>query len=253
MMEASIRLESVSLSYPIYSAGSRSLKKSLMRVGVGGTLKFDTSHIVNVQALDNVNLTLTKGDRLGLVGHNGAGKSSLLKLIAGIYTPTSGTRTVSGRVNSLLNVGLGMDDYATGYENIYLSGMFLALSRKQIAALIPEIVEFSELGDYLSMPIRTYSSGMRVRLAFAISTSIDPEILLMDEVMGVGDAHFIDKATRRLNNVVDKASILILASHSNDLIREMCNKAILMEYGKIMASGNIEEVLAVYAGLHDKA
>ncbi|MFU8797629.1 MAG: ABC transporter ATP-binding protein, partial [Gammaproteobacteria bacterium] len=189
-----IQLETVSLTYPIYSAGSRSFKKSLIKVGVGGALKFDTSYIVNIQALENISLTLTKGDRLGLVGHNGAGKSSLLKLIAGIYSPNSGTVTVQGRVSSLLNVGLGMDEYATGYENIYLSGMFLGISRKKIRTLIPDIVEFSELGDYLSVPIRTYSAGMRVRLAFAISTCIDPEILLMDEVMGVGDAHFIDKA-----------------------------------------------------------
>ena len=244
---ATIRLESVSLSYPIYSAGSRSLKKSLISASVGGILKFDTSSMVNIQALDTVNLTLEKGDRLGLVGHNGAGKSSLLKLIAGIYTPTSGVSTVNGRVSSLLNIGLGMDDYATGYENIYLSGMFLGLSRKQITELLPDIAEFCELGDYLSMPIRTYSAGMRVRLAFAISTSIEPEILLMDEVMGVGDAHFIDKATQRLNNVVNKASILVLASHSNDLIREMCNKAIWLEHGKVLLTGAVDDVLAAYA------
>jgi ABC-type polysaccharide/polyol phosphate transport system ATPase subunit len=247
---ATIRLESVSLSYPIYSAGSRSLKKSLMSVGVGGVLKFDTSSIVNIQALDTINLTLAKGDRLGLVGHNGAGKSSLLKLIAGIYTPTSGVSTVKGRVSSLLNIGLGMDDYATGYENIYLSGMFLGLSRKQITTLLPGIVEFCELGDYLSMPIRTYSAGMRVRLAFAISTSIEPEILLMDEVMGVGDAHFIDKATQRLNNVVNKASILVLASHSDKLIREMCNKAVWLEHGKVVLMGSVDDVLAAYAERH---
>ena len=244
---ATIQLESVSLSYPIYSAGSRSLKKSLLSVGVGGILKFDTSNVVNIQALDTINLTLEKGDKLGLVGHNGAGKSSLLKLIAGIYTPTNGVSTVQGRVSSLLNIGLGMDDYATGYENIYLSGMFLGLSRKQITDLLPDIVEFCELGDYLAMPIRTYSAGMRVRLAFAISTSIEPEILLMDEVMGVGDAHFIDKATQRLNNVVNKASILILASHSNDLIREMCNKAAWLEHGKVLLTGSVDDVLAAYA------
>jgi ABC-2 type transport system ATP-binding protein len=245
---AHIQLDGVSLNYPIYSAGSRSLKKSLISVGVGGSLKFDASHIVTIQALNDINLTLSKGDRLGLVGHNGAGKSSLLKLIAGIYSPSTGTSTVNGRVNSLLNVGLGMDDYATGYENIYLSGMFLGLSRTQLTALTPDIVEFSELGDYLSVPIRTYSAGMRVRLAFAISTCIEPEILLMDEVMGVGDAHFIDKATKRLNSVVDKASILILASHSNTLIREMCNKAVWMEHGKILLRGAVDEVLAAYAG-----
>jgi ABC-type polysaccharide/polyol phosphate transport system ATPase subunit len=244
---SSIRLESVSLSYPIYSAGSRSFKKSLMNVGVGGILKFDTSSIVNIQALENINLTLEKGDRLGLIGHNGAGKSSLLKLIAGIYSPTTGTKIVNGRVSSLLNIGLGMDDYATGYENIYLSGMFLGLSRKQITGLLSEIEEFSELGDYLNMPIRTYSSGMRLRLAFAISTCIEPEILLMDEVVGVGDAHFIDKATQRLNTVVNKASILVLASHSDNLLREMCNKAVWLEHGKVMLIGGVEEVLAAYA------
>lgn len=243
---ASIKLESVSLDFPIYSATSRSIKKSFISLTTGGTIKSVHDRPIVVEALKQINLTLEDGDRLGLVGHNGAGKSSLLKTIAGIYSPTVGKITVDGHVASLLNISLGMDDESTGYENIRVRGLFLGLRRQDIERVIPDIEAFSDLGDYLSMPVKTYSYGMRLRLAFAVSTCLDPEILLLDEVFGVGDAKFTQKAEYRLKHIIDKANILILASHKDDVLREVCNKAILLEHGKIIAHGNVDEVLRIY-------
>jgi ABC-2 type transport system ATP-binding protein/lipopolysaccharide transport system ATP-binding protein len=243
---AHVSLQSVSLHFPIYSSNSRSFRKSIINLTTGGVIKSVNQKAVAIHALEDINLELKDGDRLGLIGHNGAGKSTLLKTIAGVYSPTAGKMKVRGKLATLLNISLGMEDEATGYENIRTRGLVLGLKRKQIEQVVPDIEEFCELGNYLSMPVKTYSSGMRLRLAFAISTCIEPEILLLDEVIGVGDAKFTQKAEARIKQIIDKANILVLASHSNKTIRDVCNKAILLCHGKIVAFGGVEEVMAQY-------
>lgn len=243
---ANISIRDLSLSFPLYNLTGRSLKKTLFNISTGGYLHAGENNVVTVDALRDINIEIEHGDRIGLIGHNGAGKSSLLKVISAIYPPSKGSIEVKGKITPLLNITLGMDDEATGYENIYIRGLFLGLRRQKINQMIPDIEEFSELGNYLSMPIRTYSSGMKLRLAFAISTSIDAEILLMDEIIGVGDAKFLEKAQKRLNEVISNASIFVLASHSNDIIKNMCNKAILLEHGLVKAMGNVDEIIKRY-------
>jgi ABC-2 type transport system ATP-binding protein/lipopolysaccharide transport system ATP-binding protein len=196
--------------------------------------------------LDGVTLSFRHGDRVGLVGHNGAGKTTLLRVLAGIFEPTIGTATIMGHAAPLFDVALGMDPESTGYENIVLRGLFLGLTHKQIDARVDEIAEFTELGTFLELPIRTYSAGMRMRLAFAVSTSIDPDILLLDEGIGAGDAAFLEKANKRLKEFTKRAAIIVLASHSEGLIRQMCDIAILMEHGKVLRQGKTEEILEHY-------
>ena len=243
---ASIDLQGVSVAFPIYDASSRSLKKSLLPGRTGGRIGSDEAHTSVVRALDNVTLSMRHGDRVGLVGHNGAGKTTLLRVLAGIYEPAAGRIGVDGHVAPLFDIGLGMDAESTGYDNIYLRGLFLGMSRKEIGKRMEEIAEFTELGDFLNLPIRTYSTGMRMRLAFAVSTSIEPDILLLDEGIGAGDAAFIDKANKRLGQFTEKAGIIVLASHSDALIRKMCRTAVLMEHGRVVEVGDVESVLESY-------
>ena len=245
---ASIDLENVVVSFPVYDQGARSLKKRIISATTGGRIESDadSGKISVVQALDGVNLSLRHGDRVGLVGHNGAGKTTLLRVLAGIYEPTIGTAKITGHAAPLFDVALGMDPESTGYENIVLRGLFLGLSHNAINARVDEIAEFTELGSFLELPIRTYSAGMRMRLAFAVSTSIEPDILLLDEGIGAGDAAFLEKASRRLKEFTEKAAIIVLASHSEGLIRQMCDKAVLMEHGKVLQLGDTNDVLEHY-------
>ena len=254
---AFIELDQVSVSFPLYDGATRSLKKQLMSAAVGGQIRVDpeSAHLSVIQALAGVSLRLDHGDRLGLVGHNGAGKSTLLRVIAGIYEPVSGKVTVEGQTAPLFDITLGMDSESTGYENILMRGLFLGVSPREMRPKIDEIAEFTELGRFLSLPLRTYSAGMRMRLAFAISTCIEPDILLIDEGIGAGDAAFIEKANRRLQGFTGKAAIIVLASHREQLLREMCTTAVLMERGEIIAHGATDEVLGQYrarraAGAH---
>jgi len=238
----------VVVDFPIYGAQSRSLKKAIMRTATGGAIARDAGERVTIRALDHVSFEFHEGDRVALIGHNGSGKSTLLRVLAGAYEPVSGHLEIRGRVASMLSITLGMDFEATGYENIRLQGLLFGMSKQTITRKIEEIAEFTELGDYLAMPLRTYSSGMAMRIAFAVATSIDPEIILMDEWIGVGDSHFIDKANARLDAFVNRAGLLVLASHSGDLLRRICNKAVLLEHGKITSTGGVDEVLARYDG-----
>ncbi len=201
---------------------------------------------MTVHALDNLTLRLNVGDRVGLIGHNGSGKSTLLKLLGGIYRPTSGTVSRSGIVGSLLDISLGMSPDATGRENIYLRGVLQGMSRAQITALIPGIIEFSELGDFIELPMRTYSSGMLLRLAFSVSTVLSPDILLMDEWLAVGDEAFQERAEERLHEVVSRSSILVIASHSAALITNQCNRVLYLDHGRLIADGPPDEVLPQY-------
>jgi ABC-2 type transport system ATP-binding protein/lipopolysaccharide transport system ATP-binding protein len=243
---ASIELRHVSITFPIYDASSRSLKKRVLPGRTGGRIGEGDGHISVVQALDDVSLSLAHGDRVGLVGHNGAGKTTLLRVLAGLYEPGAGEVDVDGKVAPLFDIALGMDPEATGYDNIFLRGLFLGMSRKEIRARLGGIAEFTELGEFLNLPLRTYSAGMRMRLAFAVSTSITPEILLLDEGIGAGDAAFLEKANKRLSDFTDQAGIIVLASHSDGLIRRMCSTAVLMERGRAIAIGGVDEILARY-------
>lgn len=242
---ALIRLENVSLHYPVYSSQTRGIK-TLLFTQLGGKLSTFNRTVV-VEALRDVNLELRDGDRLGIVGHNGAGKTTLLRVLAQIYEPQKGRVTVQGKLSSFVDITLGMDPEATGWENILFRCAFLGLSFEQARELSPSIAEFSELGEYLDMPVRTYSSGMYMRLAFAITTSVYPEIILMDEMIGTGDARFLEKATARLNDMLDKTRIFVVASHSNSIISRFCNKVLWMEKGEVKALGPREEIMVRFA------
>jgi ABC-2 type transport system ATP-binding protein len=232
------------VDFPIFDAKSRSLKKTVMGL-VGGNIS-TTSKVPIIEALKDITLTLEHGARVGLVGHNGAGKSTLLRLLAGIYEPTRGTAEVRGRVAPVFDLGVGMDPEISGLENIIVRGLFLGATRKQMEERIDDIAEFTELGDFLRMPLRTYSTGMRIRLALGVVTSIDPEILILDEGIGAVDAAFLEKSKKRLSELVDRAGLLVFASHSDEFLRELCDTAIWMEHGRIRQHGDIEDVLRAY-------
>ncbi|MBP0593896.1 ABC transporter ATP-binding protein [Paraburkholderia sp. LEh10] len=243
---AYIQLNNTTLDLPIYDVQGRSLKKQVMRMGRRNSIAEGNDGVVVVRALDSVDLRFESGDRIGLIGHNGAGKSTLLRIMAGIYAPTYGTVESDGKIVPLLDISLGMDENSTGMQNIRLRGLLLGMSDTEIREKQQSIAEFCELGDYLDLPLRTYSSGMRVRLGFAISTAVDAEILLLDEVMGVGDASFMHKAEERLADLHSRAEIVVLAMHSNAEIRKVCNKVLWMERGRVRAFGPTEEVISEY-------
>jgi ABC-type polysaccharide/polyol phosphate transport system ATPase subunit len=237
-------LDRVTVDFPIYGAHP-TLRGLLTLPRTGGGVR-RAKHRVIVRALDGVSLSIWHGDRIGLLGHNGAGKSTLLKVLAGVYEPTSGTIEIRGRISPLFNVAPGLDMDDTGRENIRSCGLWLGMSDREIAAKEPEIIAFTELGEFIDFPVRTYSAGMIARLGFALATAIDPEILLLDEGLGAGDARFIERATRRVDDLVRRSSIMVLASHSEGLLRSMCNKAVLMEHGRIVRDGSVDDVLAAY-------
>lgn len=244
--DAELVLSNVSVRFPIYSGGSQSLKKRLLFHGSGGRLGRDAHHRIVVEALRNVSLSLRAGDRVALVGANGAGKSTLLRVMAGIYEPVEGTVTNRGRVSPMLEIGLGIDSEISGYDNIRLRGLILGLDMHEIEERIADIAEFTELGDYLDIPVRTYSSGMLTRLTFAISTCFTPEILLLDEWIMAGDAAFLSKAQGRLEAFIEKTSIVVLASHNADVCRRWCAKGIWLERGQVAGEGDVNSILEAY-------
>lgn len=221
------------VEFPIYGAQSRSLKNTFIRAATGGILARDAAQRVVVRAINNVSFSFAEGDRVGIIGHNGSGKSTLLRVIAGTYEPTRGTINVQGKVASMLSIAVGMEAEATGFENIYIRGTIMGLKPREITALTDSIAEFSELGDYLDMPLRTYSSGMYMRLAFAISTSVPADIIVMDEWLSVGDTSFYEKAQERLHDMIGRSKILFLASHDETLIRKNCNVMMRLNHGEM--------------------
>lgn len=241
-----LRLESVTVDYPVYSATTRSLKNRLLRTGTGGHIEQTAESGLCVRAIENVNLALEHGNRVGLIGPNGAGKSTLLRVLAGVYEPTLGAVQSQGRIASLLNVSLGIDPEATGYENIRLRGLLFGLTSEDVRARTEDIADFTELGDYLEMPVYTYSAGMKVRLALGVCTCINPDILLMDEWIGVSDATFVEKARRRLQEFVGRAGILVLASHNHQLLERVCDIGVWLDAGRIKSHGPIQDVLREY-------
>jgi ABC-type polysaccharide/polyol phosphate transport system ATPase subunit len=254
----SVVAKDLHVEFPIYDHHSRSLKHSLglgqiakglnrvRNLNVGGQIGTGASGRVVIKALDGVSFELQEGDRLGLLGHNGSGKTTLLRTIAGIYEPVGGQVRTIGRVVPLFDLQLGMDIDATGIENIWMRGKLLGLSTRQIKASLDDIAEFTELGEYLYMPIRAYSMGMMLRLAFAISTAITPEILVLDEMIGAGDSAFIARADARLKSFLSRTGILVIASHSMPMLRQWCNKGMLLERGRLAAYGSLEDVFARY-------
>jgi lipopolysaccharide transport system ATP-binding protein len=223
---AKIKLNQVTVQIPVFGGHSRSLKNSFLKHVVDG----DSQDITSVTALSNISLDLRDGDRLGVMGPNGAGKSTLLRTIAGIYEPTSGSVEVEGKIASLIDISLGMNPEASGYENIRMRGIMMGLSLNEIKLLEEEIAEFTELGSFLKMPTHTYSTGMHMRLGFAVSTIVPADIILMDEWLSVGDSDFMVKAEKRLQKYIEKSSILVIASHSEALISKLTNQVIRLDH-----------------------
>ncbi len=244
---AYISFKNVNIEFPIYNAKNRSLKNKVMQTATGGTVSFSSEGTL-IRSLEDVSFEITEGERVGLIGHNGAGKSTLLRALSGVYAPTSGYAKIDGEVGSLVDISLGIDGEATGKENIFIRGALLGLRKSEVEARFNEIVEFSELGEFINMPVRTYSSGMHLRLAFAVATIIRPEILLMDEWLSVGDAAFNDKAERRLSDLVQASRILVIASHSRDLIEKTCNRAMWFEHGRLKLDADAKTVCDAYWG-----
>jgi len=244
--QAIISLDRVGVSFPVYHGGSRSLKKAILARSSAGRIARDANDRVTIDALRDVTLSLRTGDRLALIGANGAGKTTLLRVMAGVYEPVTGTVEIRGRISPMFDIGLGIDVELSGYDNIRLRGLLLGLSSQDIEGRLSEIAEFTELGDYLDMPMRTYSSGMMLRLTFAVATCYEPEILLIDEWILAGDAHFIAKAQRRIDFFVDKASVLVLASHNLEICRRWCNRGLWMAQGQVRSFGSIDSVIAGY-------
>jgi ABC-2 type transport system ATP-binding protein/lipopolysaccharide transport system ATP-binding protein len=245
--EATVLLDEVAVSFPVYQAGSRSLKKRALFHGSGGRIGRDAHQRIIVEALRGVSLSLKRGDRLALIGPNGAGKTTLLRVIAGIYEPERGVVRTRGRISPMFDVSLGIDAELSGYDNIRIRGLLLGLSPRAIEQHLPDIAEFTELGGYLDMPVRTYSAGMILRLSFAVATCFEPEILLMDEWILAGDAHFLGRAELRIKRFVERASVLVLSSHNLDICGRWCTKALWLDQGQVRAFGPVDEVIADYS------
>lgn len=244
-----ISAQRVLVDFPIYTNHSRSLKQAVLNVSTGGRIARTAARKTVVRALEDVSFAVNNGERVGLMGHNGSGKTTLLRCLAGVYSPSQGSLEVKGRIASLLDIGLGMDQDATGYENIKLRGLMMGLRPREIDRLVPEVEEFSELGNFLTMPVRNYSSGMTLRLAFAVSTAVRADVVLMDEWLAVGDEGFRQKAAQRLKNLIDNSSALIIASHSRDLIAQTCTRCLTLEHGRLVKDESLLPALVSMEGL----
>lgn len=243
---ASIHLKDVTLDYPVTRTLKSLVTSQFHKHTIGGKIKVQDNNVTIVRALDNLSVDFEAGDSIGLIGHNGSGKSTLLRILAGIYEPTHGSVEINGVTNALLGMSLGMNLEATGYENIELNAILHGYNPKEIADKTKEIEEFSELCEYLSMPIRSYSSGMKVRLSFSMATAFCREILIVDEVMGAGDASFMQKAQKRMDSLIANSELVVMANHSTQLLTKFCNKVLWLKAGKKMFFGPTEEALAYY-------
>lgn len=241
---AQIKLIDTSITFSIYNAKTRSVRTELFNA-IGGKLK-SVDSTVYINAIDSMNLEIAQGERVALIGHNGAGKSTLLKLLSGIYEPTSGKIEIEGAISSLTDITMGMDPENSGYENIIMRCVFMGMTFAEAHSKIPEIIEFSGLKEYIDLPMRTYSTGMYLRLAFTIATSVTPDILIMDEMIGAGDASFIEQARKRTMELIQKTKIMVISSHNMEMLKEICTRGIWMEKGKIRMDGEINEVIDVY-------
>ena len=248
-----IYLENVNVHYPVMQDHYRSIRRALLRKLSRGRVYGEDGHVNNVHALKNINIDLRDGDRVGLIGRNGAGKSTLLRTLGRFILPDNGKVLIEGNITSLFSVNGGMDVERSGYDNVFLMGRLLGMSRSEMEAHLPDIIEFSELGEFMSLPVRAYSDGMKVRLGVAVVTCVKPDILLLDEAIGAGDAHFIEKTTKRAQQLYDRASIIVMASHSTEILTNLCNKALWIEHGTIMKFGGVGEVLGAYMDTTSKS
>lgn len=239
-----ILASSLTLDYTIYSQSAQSLRRAVVKTAVGGKLYGDSDDGVRVRALDNVSFELNEGDRLGLLGHNGSGKSTLLKVLAGIYEPTSGLIDIRGRVSSMIDIGHGVNGDVNAIENIRLLGAMRLMSPSTVNAHIDDILDFADLGNYAQLPLKAYSSGMVMRLLFATATAFDPDILLLDEWLGAGDANFVNKAAKRMTNVVDSARVVVFASHAQEILKSVCNKILVLQGGRVTHYGPADQFFA---------
>jgi lipopolysaccharide transport system ATP-binding protein len=239
---ARIELENVSLTFRVRQHGKMTLKEFLVRQ----MFRRSINPFIEVNALQDVSMRMQEGERIGIIGHNGAGKSTMLKLLAGIYPPTAGKRIVEGRISSLFDIALGFEGDANGWENIAYRGYQQGETPASIESKKQAIAEFSELGKFLDMPVRYYSAGMMVRLAFSIATAIEPEILLVDEVLSVGDMAFQQKAQQRMRDMMSKAKLIVVVTHDLDSLARLCDKAVWMDHGRIRLIGSVKEVTAAY-------
>ena len=243
-----IILKDLSVDIPIFNSQGRSLKKAVLGFTTGGKIGLTEAGKTIIRSLDNINLEINSNEKVGLIGHNGAGKSTLLRALGKVYSPSSGIANISGSVGSLIDISLGIDSEATGLENIYLRAALLEIPKKKVDQELDDIIEFTQLGEFIDMPVRTYSTGMHMRLAFAVSTMISPDILLMDEWLSVGDLEFQSKAEQRLNNLIERANILVIASHSRQLIERCCTRVLWLEHGSIKMDGDPKTVCEQYFG-----
>jgi lipopolysaccharide transport system ATP-binding protein len=247
-MEAAIDVAGLCLDFPLYHGTARSLKRTVFSTVSGGRMGSDAKHRVVVQALRDISFSLRSGDRLGLIGSNGAGKTTLLRALAGIYEPVTGRVRIQGSLNALLDPNLGMNPEMTGRENIMLRGLYNGLGTAAIRRLEEDVGAFADLGDFMNLPIRIFSSGMLVRLGFALATAIRPQVLLMDEWFLAGDAAFMEKARARLEDMVRGAEILVLSTHMAKVVNDWCTRVLWMDQGRIVDDGPPSEILAKYLG-----
>jgi len=246
-----IELSNIEVSYPIYSSGrQRSILTFAANRASFGRVAREAGEIPVVQALRGVNLSLQEGDRLAIVGRNGSGKSTLLKVLSGLIIPDIGKVGIVGTRASVLNMGAGLDPDRTGVENVDMIGRLLGVKRSERKALLEDVADFTELGDFLNLPVRTYSSGMTVRLLFALATSVERDILIVDEVIGAGDALFVEKAAKRIRSMFERAKVLVLATHAGEIAEQLCNRAIWMDAGRIIMTGEPRDVWDAY--LHQR-
>ena len=241
---SSIRLKNVSVSFPIFTGTTRSLRQEIFS-SLGGTIS-EHAKTTFVDALHDITMDINQGDRLGIIGHNGAGKTTLLRVLSGIYPPSRGGIDIVGDVTTLTDVSLGMDVEATGWQNIIFRYVMMGKTYREAQDHSAAIAEFSELGEFLDLPVRTYSTGMFMRLAFAISTAFTPDILVLDELIGAGDTAFQTKSLARLRSLMDESNIIVVSSHNLGIIQEHCNKALYLKKGSVVAQGPVEDVLTRY-------
>lgn len=244
-----IEFQDVSLKFRVYTDKGMSLKEAFVN---SLRRRKPEDFVKEFWVLENLNFRINQGDRLGIIGNNGAGKSTLLKLISKIYEPTKGRININGRVVPLIELGAGFNPELTGRENIYLNGAVLGYTKSEMAKLEQNIVSFAELEEFIDMPIKYYSTGMYARLAFTVATEINPEILIIDEIFAGGDINFVDRAVKRINNLIDSAKIVIMVSHSLDLIESMCNRCIVIANHGVAFDGDVQEALAFYREMNGK-
>jgi len=245
-MKNKIVIKDADVTFPLYSTSSNSLKLEFLKKISSKTFFYNNNNIENIKALGNLNLTINLGDRVGILGHNGSGKTTLLRLLSGIYYPTQGHIQIHGIVTPLINISLGINHDLTGIENLHLRAKILNIKQTKLNEYLEFAIKFSGLEKFLELPVRTYSSGMQLRLAFASSVFAKPEILVMDEWLSVGDEDFKKRSNKKLDELITSSNIFIIASHSLELIRRICNRVIVLNKGSIIMDGEVEEAIKVY-------